>query len=91
MTHIREVLLELDEDSIWEFTCKYNDFESPADIFNIEPEDYNELLFYNTNEDDKGNQVLKKAKGGLKTLNSFKAIKQFIIYIVNNGKDIQSN
>ena len=35
MTHIREVLLELDEDSMWEFTCKYNDFESPADIFNI--------------------------------------------------------
>jgi len=66
MTHICEVLLELDEDSIWEFTCKYNDFESPADIFNIEPEDYNKLLFYNSNEGDKGNQVLKKAKGGLK-------------------------
>ena len=88
MTHIREVLLELDEDSLWELTCKYNDFESPADIFNIEPEDYNELMFHNSKEPDKGNQVLKKAKGGLKTLNSFKAIKRFIIHLVNNGKDI---
>ena len=88
MTHIREVLLELDKNSMWEYTCAYNDFESPADIFNIKPEDYNELLFYDPNEPDKGNQVLKKAKGGIKTLNLFRAIKRFIIYLVNNGKDI---
>ena len=88
MTHICEVLLKLDENSMWEYTCKYNDFESPAGIFNIEPEDYNKLLFHDPNEPDKGNQVLKKAKDGIKPLNSFKAIKRFIIYLVNNRKDI---
>ena len=88
MTHIHEALLELDEDSLWEHTCKYNGFESPADTFNINAEDCNKLMFYDPSAPDKGNQVLKKAKGGLKTLNSFKALKRFILHLRNNGKDI---
>jgi len=40
MTHIREVLLELDKNSMWEYTCAYNDFESPADIFNIDDSEF---------------------------------------------------
>ena len=73
---------------MWEFTCKCNAFKSLMDIFNIEPEDYKELSFKDPNEPEKGSQVLKKAEGGLKTRNSFKAIQWFIIFLVNNGKDI---
>lgn len=87
MTYINEVILELDENSMWNYICEYNDFVSPEDIFNVETEDYNKLLFYDPKKHDKENQVLKKAKCGIRTLNSFKALKQFIIYLVNNGKE----
>ena len=88
MTHICDILLEHDETSLWEYTCEYNDFQTPADLRNIEPEDFNDLSFDDPNDPDKGSQALKTAKGGKPVLNSFKTIRRYMIHLINNGQDV---
>ena len=82
MDHIREVLLQLDKNSLWECTCKCMCMNHPLDLFTLSCKNHFEnFKFEDPFDQQKGPQRLRDTIEGLKTMNLFRSLKHFMLHL----------